>query len=426
MMQVDCSALPNGIRVVSAAIPRIESVSVGIWASVGSRHESLETSGASHFIEHLLFKGTRTRSARDISMEIEGRGGYLDAFTQEESTCYYARMAREHMGGALDVLADMILRPCLDPEEVDKERSVIVEEILMYRDQPQHVVHEKLTAALWPNHALGRSVAGTPESLGAMTRASLRRFKEDHYVPGNLVVAFAGGADHESCVATAAQHLGGMRGRRAPAVRYDGAATQRRPLVHESKDVEQTHLAVGFRHFGRLDRRRHALRVFNTILGENMSSRLFQVLREQHGLAYSVQSSFQTFHETGALLISAGLDGGKTLRAVDLMTRELKRLKDRPVGPGELRRAKDYLIGQMKLGLESAANQMMWIGEHLMAFGRVISPEDAITDLMKVTSAEVQALAREILSARRASISLVSPETGASQATAIRTRLAGL
>jgi predicted Zn-dependent peptidase len=190
--------------------------------------------------------------------------------------------------------------------------------------------------------------------------------------------------------------------------------------------VEQTHLAVGFRHFGRHDDRRHALRLLNTVLGENMSSRLFQVLREQHGLAYSIQSSFQLFDETGALLIGAGLDRERTLRAVDLMARELKRLRDRPVGAAELRRAKDYLLGQMKLGLESTTNRMMWIGENMMTFGRVISPEEAEEALQRISAVELHSLARQILSASRASVSLVSPEKGTALANAVRERLAGL
>ncbi|MBN1557943.1 MAG: insulinase family protein, partial [Lentisphaerae bacterium] len=307
-MNVCQSTLENGIRIITAAMPHVESAALGVWVGVGSRCETRVQAGVSHFIEHLLFKGTGRRSARDISRVIEGRGGYLNAFTQEESTCYYARVAFDQFNRALDVLTDMIVDPRLDPADVDKERGVIIEEIMMYRDQPRHVVQEMLSRALWPGHPLGRAVIGTPESLAGMNRAQIRAFKERHYVPSRLVVAFAGRVEHNRCVDRVAEGLGRLKGtepRRPRRVTHKVAQTR---FDIQGKPIEQAHLAMGFRLFGRRDPRRYTLRILNAILGENMSSRLFQVVREKHGLAYSVHSCVHLFQETGVLEVSAGLD----------------------------------------------------------------------------------------------------------------------
>lgn len=408
-MQVAQATLDNGLRVVTATLPHVDSVAVGIWTGAGSRHEPARLAGVSHFIEHLLFKGTRRRSPRAISVEIEGRGGYLDAFTQEESTCYYARMAREHADLALDVLCDMHMHPCLAQGDVEKERSVILDEIQMYRDQPQHVVQEMLSASLWNGHALGRPVSGSEASLRRMTRADIVAFKRRRYVPRNTIVAAAGNISIGECVRMVRRRLGRLPGGSPCAASAGGNVARQKPIAVEARDVEQAHIALGFRHFGRHDSRRHALRLLNVVLGENMSSRLFQVLRETHGLAYAVQSSFTMFAETGAWVVSAGLESGRIARSAKLIGRELRRLRDRPVPAAELRQAKDYVIGQMKLGLESTSQQMMWVGEQLMGFGRFIPPEEMIASLMRVDSAAMQRVARAVLREDRMSLSVVAP-----------------
>ena len=407
---VRISVLPNGVRVATSAIPSVQSVSLGIWAGVGGRHEPAGVSGISHFIEHMLFKGTRSRSALEISQAIEGRGGYLNAFTQEESTCYYARVPFDRVNDALDVLSDMYRRARLSPADIDRERQVIVEEIMMYRDQPQHEVFELLTTSLWQGHPLGRPIAGTPETLARIDRAAVSEYLHRMYVPAATVVTFAGRLDHEDCVRAVRRLLGGMRAGRAPTARAAGDGVRQRAEVFRAREVEQTHLAMGFRMFGRLDPRRHTLRVLNAIFGENMSSRLFQRIREQHGLAYSVQSSSHMMRETGALAISAGMDGKNLVKTLRLVGEEVRRMKNRQVPGPELARAKEYCVGQLRLGMESTTSRMMWLGEHLLTHGRVIPPEETVAALNAVTAPAIQRLAREVMDRRRLSLAVVSPK----------------
>lgn len=411
LMNVKVSTLPNGIRVATSEVPRVESVTVGIWAAVGSRYETDQAlSGISHFIEHMLFKGTASRSARDISMEIEGRGGYLNAFTQEESTCYYAHVSFDRLEGAFDVLADMYLNPEFDRVELDKERGVIIEEIKMYRDQPQHLVHELLDAAVWKNHPLGRAISGTTESVSGMTRRTLLDFKNASYVPAGTLVAFAGRLEHSACVDLVKSHLGSLSRSRRPSARPASAARGQDPMALLKKDIEQTQLAMAGRIFGKHDDRRYALRILNAVLGENMSSRLFQVVREQHGLAYSVHSSYHLYADAGTFGITAGLDRTRHLKAIELMVREMNRLKTTPVPPRTVRQAKDYVVGQLRLGLEGMTHQMMWISDNLLSHGRIVPPEEVIAKINAVTAGEVQALARQLFKPSHFTVAMISPE----------------
>jgi predicted Zn-dependent peptidase len=419
LMNVQTTRLPNGARVVTAAMPHVPSVAIGVWVNVGGRHEPAGLSGVSHFIEHLLFKGTRNRSAKAISQAIEGRGGYLNAFTQEENTCYYARVAAEYQWEALDVLLDMVREPLFDRKELDKERDVIVEEIMMYRDQPAQVVEEMLGGSLWPGHSLGRPLTGSPETIRKMRRQTILAFKERHYVPENLVVAFSGQVAHAECVRRVGAHLRRQpRGRRTRGAPVDARVRQRAVDV-AARDIEQTHLALGIRLFGREDERRYPLKLLNTALGENMSSRLFQIIREKHGLAYSIHSTVHLFRDTGALVIAAGLDRERTPKAVELILREAARLRAAVVGPRELQRAKDYAVGQLRLGLESTTNQMLWAGEHIVTYGRMIAPEEVIRRLTAVTAAEIRRLAGEIFRRPQVSLALLTPAQSAYPAAAV-------
>ncbi|MBT3193146.1 MAG: insulinase family protein [Verrucomicrobia bacterium] len=410
---VNETKLANGVRVVTSSVPHVQSVSLGIWVGVGSRHESKPMGGASHFLEHLMFKGSEKRSALDITRAIEGKGGYLNAFTQEESTCYYARVGYDHLRSTLEVLADMVLHPRLDPTDIDKERHVILEEMMMYRDQPHHLVHEMLEAAVWPQHPLGRAIIGTESSVGTMSPEDLRRFKETKYVPANTVVAFAGRVEHAACVEHVTELMASLeRGPMPRSVRFTNDTTRTKAVL-DAKEIEQTHVAMGFRVFGRLDKRRHALKLLNTILGENMSSRLFQVVRERHGLAYSIHSGCHLYADSGLLTISAGLDHARAEKAVALILKEVDRFRQRPVSGSELRRAKDYVIGQLQLGLESTSNQMMWIGENLLAHGRVMDPEEAISAMQAVGVEDVRKVANTFLRKSRLSIAMVAPNGSA-------------
>jgi predicted Zn-dependent peptidase len=410
LMDVRESRLGNGIRIITSEIPRVESVTLGIWVGVGGRHEPARFSGASHLIEHMLFKGTKKRSARDISRAIEGRGGYLNAFTQEDNTCYYASIPSEWLGLTLNILTDMYLNARFDLKDVEKEKGVVLEEIMMYRDQPQHVVQEILGKAMWKGHPIGRPISGTPETVKGMTRGDLVRYKDAKYVSANTVFAIAGKLDHDACVEMVAGHVAHRKPATKPAWQKVTSNIGQDSITLRSKEIEQAHLALGIRlPFGTEDRRRYTLKVLNVVLGENMSSRLFQVVREKHGLAYHISSSFQLLQDTGALVVSAGLDRKRPRRAVELIANEVTRLKERPVPGDELKRAKDYVCGQIRLGLESTRHQMMWVGDNIMAHGRFVPPEDVINAISAVTPEDVQHFACTFLRRSKSTLAMVAP-----------------
>ncbi|HEY5909059.1 MAG TPA: pitrilysin family protein, partial [Verrucomicrobiae bacterium] len=387
--------LKNDLTVATAEMPHMTGVSVGIWVGAGSRYEPAELNGVSHFIEHLLFKGTRKRSARDLSEAVEGVGGYLNAFTSEEATCFHARAGHERFDEVLDVLADMLINSKFAPSDVAKEREVIKEEMAMYLDEPQHHVQELLNATLWPDHPLGRSITGTEASLDAMGREHLVAFLRDCYVTGATVVVCAGRISHRNAlrgVNRYARHF--TPGKRRPFA--PARSSQQRPRIRLfTKKTEQTQLALGIRTCSRHDERRYPLRLLNTILGENMSSRLFQIVREDRGLAYSIYSTPSLFEDTGDLVISAGCDTGNVEKTLKLVTRELRRLTESPPGRAELNRARDYVLGQIELGQESTENQMNWIGEQLLGYGKVVAPSGIKRQLATVTAAQVRAIARD-------------------------------
>lgn len=385
------------------------SVTVGIWVGVGGRYETAELSGAAHFIEHLLFKGTARRSAREISEAVEGVGGSLNAFTTEEQTCFHARAHAKHFRELVEVLGDMFLNSRFAPVEVAKERGVIKEEIAMYRDQPAQFVHDLLHETMWPHQPLGRALTGTEKTLDRLRRRELLGFFERHYVAANTLLVVAGPVRHAEVVRAWRPVARRLRaGELSTFVPANEAQTAPRLCLH-SKATEQTQLALGVRACSRNDARRFALRVLNTIVGESMSSRLFQILREDKGLAYNVYSSWAFMEDTGALSISAGLEHDDVAAALRIIVRELRRLTREPVGAGEMRRARDFVIGQLELGLEGTESQMNWLGEALLAYGRVVPPGETKDRLASVTAAEVRAVAESFIVPERLNLALVSP-----------------
>jgi len=401
--------LENGLTVASAAMPHMASVSVGVWVGVGGRYEPAHISGVSHFIEHLLFKGTKQRSAREISQAVEGIGGYLNAFTSEEHTCFYAKARHDHFDQLLDVLADMFLHSAFDPVEIGKERDVIKEELAMYLDQPHQRVQESLNATMWPRQPLGRSITGTPKTLDAISREHLLDFQTKNYVASATLIAAAGRVSHAQLVKGVKNYARHFRRGARPS--YPAAASaQSRPAIKlHTKKTEQTQMAFGIRACSRHHRQRFALRLINAVLGENMSSRLFQTVREDHGLAYSIYSANSFFDDAGDLVISAGLDLANLKKALDLILREVRRLTEQAVSMGELRRASDYLAGQLDLSLENSENQMMWIGEQWLGYGKIAAPAQVKKRLAEVTPAEIRAAAREFFQPNRFNLALVSP-----------------
>ena len=385
------------------------SVSAGVWVGVGSRYEPAPLNGVCHFIEHMLFKGTRRRSARDISQAVEGIGGYLNAFTSEEATCFHARAGHERLGELLDVLLDMLLNSRFAPAELGKEREVIKEEIAMCLDEPQHQVQELLNATFWPGQPLGRSITGTNKTLDAMDRACLLGYLRGNYVAENTIIVAAGRLKHSRTVRAVERYAG----RFWTAARPDcisARTRQQEPRIRlVTKQTEQTQIALGVRACSRHDKRRYALRLLNAILGENASSRLFQHLREDLGLAYSIYSTPSFFNDTGDLVIYAGLDTDNLTKALRLSLRELRRLRESAPAPAELRRARDFVIGQMELGMESTENQMNWLGEQLVGYGRIFSPALIKRRLRAVTAGEIRAVARDFFRPERLNLALVSP-----------------
>jgi predicted Zn-dependent peptidase len=409
MSKYTLSKLSNGLTVATVALPHMSSVSVGLWVGVGGRYEPAPLSGASHFIEHMLFKGTRKRSAAQISQSVEGLGGYLNAFTSEEMTCFYSKARHDKFGELLEVLVDMFLNSKFDRGEFAKERNVIKEELAMYLDQPQQHVHELLNETLWPGQPLGRSLTGTPETLDAMRRDDLVEYKNRNYVTESTLLAVAGNIDHQTVVKSFARY--GKHFPRATRPTFTPVIVdQSAPRVRlHTKQAEQTQIALGIRTCSRHDDRRFALRILNTILGENMSSRLFQIIREDHGLAYNICSHASCFDDAGSITISAGMETDRLEKALKLTMRELTKLVDRPISPAELRRSRDYVVGTLDLSMENTENQMMWLGEQYLGHGKVEPPRELKSKIAKVTAAEVRSVARDFFTPDRMNLALVSP-----------------
>jgi predicted Zn-dependent peptidase len=401
--------LANGLTIATAEMPHMTSVSVGLWVGVGSRYESAEVNGVCHFIEHLLFKGTKKRTAKEISEAVEGIGGYLNAFTSEEATCFHARACHERFDDLLDVLMDMLHNSTFSPMEIAKERQVIKEEIAMYLDEPQHLVQELLNGTIWPEHPLGRPITGTNETLDRLDRRKLVNYLLRNYVASKSVLVATGHLKHKQVIKAVSRYARHFQNGAAPKFASARDSQNAPRLKVFTKDTEQTQLALGIRTCSRHDQRRYALRLLNTIVGENMSSRLFQIIREDRGLAYSVYSTPSFFEDTGDLVISAGLDTGNLSKTLRLITSELRRLAEKPPSAAELRRARDYVIGQIDLGQESTENQMNWMGEQLLGYGRIFSPNEVKRRLQQVTPAEIRSVARDFFQPNRFNLALVSP-----------------
>ncbi|HEX7862544.1 MAG TPA: pitrilysin family protein [Verrucomicrobiae bacterium] len=399
----------NGVTIATAEMPHMASVALGIWVGVGGRYEPAPVCGVSHFIEHMLFKGTKRRTARQISQDVEGIGGYLNAFTTEESTCFYAKAARAQCAHVWDVLADMFLNSKFDAAELEKERNVIKEELAMYLDQPHHQVQEILNETLWPNQPIGRPLTGTEKTLEKLTRADLVGFKQQNYIARNTLITIAGNISHRDAQKMVARFASKLRAANRPNFSPADAQQDSPRLRFHRKNTEQTQLALAVRTCSRHDDRRFALRLLNVMLGENMSSRLFQVVREDNGLAYSICSSLSFFDDVGTLNVSAGVETDKLEKALKLIVAELAILTEQLPAKGELRRARDYIFGQLDLNLENTENQMTWLGEQYLGYGKVVSPEEVKSRIAEVTPSEIRAVARDFFCPDRLNLAVVSP-----------------
>jgi predicted Zn-dependent peptidase len=391
---VTAETLPSGLRLTTEAMPHVRSVSVGVWLKRGSRHETDAEAGVAHFVEHMLFKGTFTRTAQQIAQTIDSIGGQLDAFTSKEYAGYYIKVLDEHLPLAIDLLSDMVMHPALAPADIAREQSVILEEIKMVEDAPDDLVHEVFAEQFWARHPLGRPILGTPETVSSFTSEGLRRYFEQTYLAPNLIVAAAGRIEHASVRALIERAFERLPTAAAPAADVPPAITP--GVVVREKDIEQSHVCLGTAAYPQAHADRHALYVLNTILGGSMSSRLFQHIREDRGLAYAVWSSLMAFSDTGAMTIYAGCATDRVEEVVDLTIAELGGLRTTPVPADELQRAKDHLKGSLMLSLENTSSRMSQLAKQELTFGRQFTLDEILRSIDAVSAGDVQRVASDL------------------------------
>ncbi|HVN07884.1 MAG TPA: pitrilysin family protein [Patescibacteria group bacterium] len=396
--QIEREVLTNGLVLITEAMPQVRSVAVGIWARSGSRSEPPELAGIAHFIEHMLFKGTERRSAEDIAREIERVGGYLDAFTAKEMICLNTKVLDEHVPTAFAIMADMVLRSRCAEEDVIKEKNVILEELKMEQDNPEYLVHEIFSQKFWGKHALGRPILGTRRSVSGFNAAKALACYRDLFSLDNLLITAAGSLHHSEIRDMVISEFGALQAGRS---RLRAPEAPPRPCAHitthTKKGLEQVQICIGVPSRPAASESRYALSVFNYVLGGGMSSRLFQNIREQQGLAYTIVSDLNPYRDAGMLCVYAGTareNAGKVIRCV---IEEFRNIKAEPITEEELRRAKDHLIGSLVLSLESSTARMSNLARQELFFGRHYSTEDLTRSIEAVTREEIQQLARELL-----------------------------
>ncbi|MBU2609055.1 MAG: insulinase family protein, partial [Chloroflexi bacterium] len=384
-MQHQKTTLDNGLRIITASMPHIRSVSTCIYIGTGSRYEPDAIAGISHFIEHMLFRGTTNRpTSKEIAEAIEGVGGILNGATGKELSMYWCKVAQPHFAHAFEVLADMVLNAKFDPEDIAKERQIIIDEINMTLDSPSQRVEMLIDDLLWPNHPLGRDVAGFKESVNATTRDAILDYLGGHYQPGNTIISIAGNIDHESAVTTVSDVFGNWTNP-APSseyLPYERQTTKR--LLLETKATEQAHLCLGIHELPLLDPKRFALDMLNVILGEGMSSRLFTEVRDKQGLAYSIGSHSEHYHDSGSITIYAGVEPEKVETATRVILEQLELLKE-PVSEAELSRAKELATGRLLLGMEDSRSVAGWLGGQEALNKRILGVDEVTAIINAVT-----------------------------------------
>jgi predicted Zn-dependent peptidase len=405
--------LDSGLRVVTEHLPGLRSVAVGFWVGTGSRDETDELAGASHFLEHLLFKGTERRRAVEIAEDVESVGGDMNAATGQEITQFYVRMPDRHLPLALEILSDIVWSPALRDEDVEAERQVILEEIRMRDDTPDDLVHDVFSQALFPGHPLGREIAGTQETIGAMPRDAIAEYHREHYHPQNIVVAVAGNLDHDDVVRRVEDSLPPSSEYTRPP-RADGASEiEPERYAAVERPLEQAHLVLGMRSIPRDDPDRHALAVVDQVLGGGMSSRLFQEVRESRGLAYSVFSYRSAYEETGALAVYCGTSPEHVDEVLGLVDDELARLvDDGGVSDHELERAKGHLTGSLSLSLESSSSRMHRIGRAELTLGEVPDIDEVVARVDAVDHGDVARVVERVVAPGRRTLAVVGPMNG--------------
>ncbi|MBF0479040.1 MAG: insulinase family protein [Candidatus Omnitrophica bacterium] len=405
----DKEILKNGLRLVTHHMGQRNSIALGILIGAGGRYENTKIKGVAHFIEHMAFKGSQKYACEEIKEKIEGVGGSLNAFTSEEQTCFYAKIPSKHFEQTFDILADIVFFPKLTTKDANKEKAVIAEEIKMYADQPQHHVYDVLEKLMWEDHPLGQGLAGTVESVMGMSRQDLLKFHQEHYTASNTVIGIAGEVDNTKIMRTIKQKLAGLDKKEIPGF-VPGHLEQshsRYKIAH--KKTEQMHLILGLPGLHEEHKDRYKLSLLTTILGGNMSSRLFNEVREKRGLAYSIGCSVKFLHDTGLFAVRAGVDNRKLVQAFDLIVKELNKVKKYGVTEDEFTRAKDYLVGQLLLSLEDTMDHMLWMAEWVMQHNKVKTVKEVLDDFAKIKRQDIQAIAQEIIDENKFNLAIVGP-----------------
>ena len=400
------TALPNGIKVITESMPHVRSVSVGVWVASGSRGETAEQNGVSHFIEHMLFKGTTNRSAEDIARSVDSIGGNLDAFTAKEMVCFNTKVLDEHLPVAIDVLSDLVLNPLFNEDDIEKEKGVILEEIKMDADSPDYLVHEIFTSNFWKDHSLGKPILGTRETVKRFNQDTVRDYYRSVYTPSNLLITAAGNLAHGHLVDLVSRRFQNLAPAPAPppSARPD---THARIALRHKKELEQVHLCLGVPSYPIPHEDRFICYVLNTMLGGGMSSRLFQNIRERQGLAYAVYSELNPYTDTGCLSVYAGTSVESAKQVVASILREFRDLKDNLAPADEVRRAKDHLKGSLMLSLESTSSRMSNLARQQLHFGRFFTLDELALSIEKVTAEEVQRVARTFFNQKQIALTVL-------------------
>jgi len=402
------TVLSNGLLVLTESMPHVRSVSMGAWIGSGSRDEAAEVNGISHFVEHMVFKGTTTRSAQQIAREVDTIGGNLDAFTGKEMVCFNIKVLDENVPPALDVLADLVLHPTFTPDELTREQGVILEEIKMDEDNPDYLVNEVWTQNFWKGDALGRPILGTAKTVGNFNQQVLFDFYAGRFTPSNMVFSAAGNLEHDAFVAQVEREFDSLSASGEPAtLKMDAPKATPHITLKRKKALEQVQFCLGVPAPPVNDRRRYGVYLLNTMLGGGMSSRLFQTIREDQGLAYAIYSEMNPFRDTGSLCVYAGTSVDKTRKVLQLTLQELRRLKEETVSDVELKRAKDQVKSNMVIGLESSGSRMANLARQQMYFGRFFGVDEMMEEIEAVTTADVQELAQELFQPESMALTLL-------------------
>ena len=404
---INKTILPNGVRILSESVPYVDSVSVGVWAVAGARDEDKRHHGLSHFVEHMLFKGTATRTARQIADQMDSLGGHLNAFTDKEFTCYYAKVLGEHLMKALDVVSDMVLNSVLDPVEIAREKNVVLEEVKRHEDTPEDEVHDLLAQTIWKGHQLGNSVIGSRSVIKSVTREALVEYMLQLYRPDALVITAAGNVDHARLVDTVSAQFGALEGRRTP--RTPSEVTPRAELNLVDKDTEQVHFCLGAPGFAQHREEKYALAAIDSALGGGMSSRLFQEIRENRGLAYAIGSYSASYQEAGLFAIYGGTSVDNVKTVIELTKQECANIGRDSVTDFELERAKNQIRAALVLGQESMSNRMSRLAKSELYYGRIIRMEEIISAILQVTKDDVADVASRLFKDAGFAVAAIGP-----------------